>query len=88
MTDPAKLTDAIEAIEAHLAGHPLAADSAEGVARWWVAAHGVTASSGDVEQALARLVRQRRLRKVQLVDGNTLYCGSAAAAEAPPMWRM
>ena len=31
----------IEAIEAHLAAHPLAADSAEGVTNWWLATHTV-----------------------------------------------
>jgi hypothetical protein len=87
MSDSEKLVEATEAIEAYLASHPLAADSAEGVARWWLAAHGVVASAEEVEAALATLVRQGRLRQVQLADGNTLYCG-AEGRGAQPKWRM
>lgn len=85
MPHPGKL---IEAIEAHLASHPLAADSADGVARWWLAAQGVVATPGEVEAALGLLVRRRRLRRVALADGNTLYCGSAEALARQPKWRM
>lgn len=81
-------TELIDAIEAHLASHPLAADSAEGVARWWLAVHGVVASALEVEQALATLVRRRRLRRVSLADGNTLYCSGAQAPGVAPDWRM
>ncbi|MEO8123645.1 MAG: hypothetical protein ABI633_06310 [Burkholderiales bacterium] len=81
-------TELIEAIEAHLASNPLAADSADGVARWWLAAHGVVASPVEVEQALATLVRRRRLRRVPLADGNTLYCSGAQAPGVAPVWRM
>ena len=77
----------IEAIEAHLATHPLAADSAEGVTNWWLATHGVVASLQEVETALAMLVRIGRLRRVQLVDGNTLYCGGVNQHAALLMWR-
>lgn len=85
MPYPGKL---IEAIEAHLATHPLAADSADGVARWWLGEQGVEASPGEVELALATLVKRRRLREVQMADGNTLYCGSAVARGLQARWRM
>ena len=85
MADTAKL---IEAIEAHLATHPLAADSAEGVARSWLAAHGVVASPHDVELALAALVQRRRLRRVQLADGNTLYCSATDERDTQSKRRM
>ena len=88
MPDTGKLIEVIEAIEAHLATHPLAADSAEGVARSWLAAHGVVASPRDVELALATLVRKRRLRRVQLADGNTLYCSGADVRGTLPKRRM
>jgi hypothetical protein len=80
MSDTGKLS---EAIEAYLATHPLAADSAEGVARWWLRASGAQASPADVERALAALVRRGRLRCVTLADGNRLYSGSAEAGAAP-----
>ena len=85
MPDTGKL---IEAIEAHLATHPLAADSAEGVARSWLAAHGVVASPHEVELALATLVRKRRLRRVQLADGNTLYSSGAETRGTQPKRRL
>lgn len=78
----------IRAIEAHLASHPLAADSAAGVARWWLGGQGVVASPRETELALATLVRRRRLRRVRLADGNTLYCGSAASGDPQARWRM
>ena len=77
----------IEAIEAHLAAHPVAADSAEGVVRWWLASRGVVASPEEVVLALAALVHQGRLRLVKLADGNTLYCGAARSGTGPS-WRM
>jgi hypothetical protein len=88
MPDTGKLIEVIAAIEAHLAAHPLAADSAEGVARSWLAAHGVVASPHDVELALATLVRKRRLRQVPLADGNTLYCSAAEVRGTQPKRRM
>lgn len=66
----------IKAIEAYLASHPMAADSAEGVERWWLAGQGVVAPEDEIERALAILVRRCRLRRVTLADGNTLYCGA------------
>lgn len=84
MTDTPAL---IAAIEAHLAAHPWAADSAEGVARWWLRSGGVDASAVEVEPVLALLVRRRRLRQVQFADGSTLYSGGDASG-ALPTWRM
>lgn len=80
MPDTHQLT---EAIEAYLANHPLAADSADGVARWWLTPHGMQASPADVEAALATLVRRGRLRCVTLADGNRLYSGAAEAGATP-----
>lgn len=76
----------VAAIEAHLAAHPSAADSAEGVARWWLGSSGVAATASEVEPVLALLVRRLRLRRVLLADGSTLYC--ATPSSAPPAWRM
>jgi hypothetical protein len=77
MSGSGKFVEAIRAIEAHVARYPLAADSADGVARSWLVANGVTASQREVELALETLVRQGTLRRVQLADGSTLYCGAA-----------
>lgn len=69
----ARLARLALAIEDHLARHPQAADSVDGVARWWLGARGRHASPADVERALATLVAQQRLRCVRLADGTVLY---------------
>jgi Fe2+ or Zn2+ uptake regulation protein len=61
------------AIEEHLAQHPHAADSAAGVARWWVEARGVHASADAVRRVLAELVAAGAVRQVTLPDGTVLY---------------
>jgi hypothetical protein len=63
----------VRAIEQHLDDHPQAADSASGVARWWLQQCGISASVGEVEQVLAAMVRRQRLRCVRLADGTLLY---------------
>ncbi|MES2717464.1 MAG: hypothetical protein V4795_16990 [Pseudomonadota bacterium] len=68
----------IDAIQAYLARHPQAADSADGVARWWLV-HGAAAPTRlQVEQALATMVRAGLLRRVDLPDGTVLFSCEAA----------
>ncbi len=62
-----------QAIEAHLAAHPNAADSVDGVLKWWLPARGIQASLLDVEEALATMVARQRIRSVRLADGTVLY---------------
>ena len=64
--------DLMHAIRDHLASHPHAADSAEGVARWWLGPHAVVALP-DVELALRQLVARQELHEESLADGMTLY---------------
>ena len=61
------------AILAHLEAHPLAADSADGVARWWLGNDGSSVTLEQVEQALDLLVSRHVLRRLSLVDGTHLY---------------
>jgi hypothetical protein len=63
----------MNAIEEHLSAYPQAADSAEGVARWWLPSHGLTATPAEVEHVLAGMVRRHSLRCVRLADGTVLY---------------
>lgn len=63
----------MDAIEAHLASHPQAADSADGVARWWLGVRGIHAEAAEVEGALAALVARHALRQARLADGTVLY---------------
>jgi hypothetical protein len=67
-----------QAIEEHLSTYPQAADSAAGVARWWLSTAGVAATAGEVEHVLAAMVRRHRLRCVKLVDGTVLYSKTRA----------
>jgi DNA-binding MarR family transcriptional regulator len=57
---------------AHLERHPDAADTAEGIQRWWLSDGGAYALA-DVERALERLVRMGSVSRRRLPDGRVLY---------------
>ena len=61
------------AILDHLQAHPLAADSADGVARWWLGPAHSNVTVEQVERALNVLVSRRALRRLRLTDGTVLY---------------
>ena len=65
------------AILDHVEAHPHAADSAQGVAQWWLGALGAAATPAEVVQALESLAARGRLRGVRLADGTTLYTKEA-----------
>lgn len=67
----------VQAIERHLASHRHAADSAEGVARWWLGSLVPPPRLEEVEEALALLAAQGRLRHRSLPDGTLLYSSEA-----------
>jgi hypothetical protein len=75
--------DLVHAILEHLASHPHAADSAQGVACWWLDGRGAAASLPEVESALRQLVARRALREERLADGTTLYSRSEGPASLP-----
>ena len=60
--------DLVRAILDHLASHPHAADSAVGVARWWLGLHGAAVALPDAELALRQLVDRQQLRQESLSD--------------------
>ena len=66
------------AIVDHLRSHPLAADSVEGVARWWLGPAQANVTVGQVERALDVLVARQGMRRLSLMDGTILY------SQAPP----
>jgi hypothetical protein len=67
----------VEAIAAaildHLQSHPLAADSADGVARWWLGPAHSRVTPEQVECALERLVARQAMRRRSLMNGTVLY---------------
>lgn len=84
---PKPRSELTAAILAHLAANPTAADSAEGVARWWLGDRAGPASADEVRAALEALAREGRVRRMQLADGNTLYCGNESSAASDPRQR-
>lgn len=68
------------AIVEHLRAHPHAADSAAGVARWWLGPAHAGVAVERVEAALDRLVALGVLRQLRLADGSVLY---APASKGP-----
>jgi DNA-binding MarR family transcriptional regulator len=59
----------------YLARHPDAADTAEGIQRWWLADGGAYAPA-DVEHALERLARGGAVTRRRLPDDRVLYAAA------------
>ena len=66
-------SELVDAILAYLSSHPQAADSADGVLRWWLGRHEPVPTRAEVEEALATMVQRRLLRCVVLPEGTVLY---------------
>jgi len=63
----------MEAIEDYLLQHPDAADSEQGIAKWWVPAMGLEASAQEVAVALANLRALDRIERKCLPGGRVIY---------------
>jgi hypothetical protein len=74
----AEITDIAGRIDRYLRSHPDAADSAEGILRWWLTRQRFDESVTKVEQALALLLRKGAVKKQVLIDGRVLYVGTKA----------
>jgi hypothetical protein len=61
----------VPAIRRYCAQHPNAADTVEGVRRWWLA--DLLCSREEVERALAELVARGEVIERSLADGTILY---------------
>ena len=72
---------ASEAIEAYLARWPQAADTEQGIARWWLPRMGVDLPLADVRAALERLVRLGVVARTDLPEGSVIF---RAAPRPPP----
>lgn len=60
-------------IERYCAAHPHAADTVEGVWRWWLAEAQKACSLDDVAQALAALAAAGHVVERRLADGTVIY---------------
>ena len=70
----------MQAIERYVAQHPAAADSAAGIAQWWLPSMGVDASMDEVTEALEMLAESGVLKRTPLLGGQAIY----RAASQPP----
>jgi Fe2+ or Zn2+ uptake regulation protein len=61
------------AIEAYLNVHPAAADSAQGIADWWVLETGLKSSVSEVRRALELLMQKGVVEVQVMVDGRKIY---------------
>jgi hypothetical protein len=59
-------------LERYVDRHPAAADTVDGIARWWLAGP-MQPPRRDVEAALDLLVRRGVLSRRPLPDGNTVF---------------
>ena len=68
----------LSAIRRHCAAHPNAADTVDGVQRWWLAQ--IACSLADVQHALDYLVGTRELDKRTLVDGTEIFFATTGSS--------
>ena len=73
-TDLNPWIDLMDEIMDYLAKHPFAADTAEGIALWWMKRQRYEASIKLVGLALEELTSRGLLEKTLLSDGAFLYC--------------
>jgi len=60
-------------VAAYLATHPDAADTVDGISRWWLTRMRVEKATADVQRALEVLVAQRVVVERRLPDGRVVY---------------
>jgi Fe2+ or Zn2+ uptake regulation protein len=66
------LTEVVDAILRYLDAHPDAADSAEGIAKWWLPADWCV-DQASVEAALERLLKQSLVQRHGNADRHVVY---------------
>jgi hypothetical protein len=70
-----------EIIERYVAENPRAADTAAGIASWWLMHQSHRDSPELVQRAIDYLVERGRLKRIQLADGTVVYARSASSPE-------
>lgn len=72
----------VEAIEDYLSRHPDAADSEQGIARYWLPEMGLDASVGQVKHALDKLCELGVIERRELAGGQMIYCAKSPRRNA------
>ncbi len=60
-------------IETYLKQHPDAADTLDGIIKWWVSRIRIEESVGDISKALVLLELENIVAKTRTVDGRVIY---------------
>ncbi|MDD5319794.1 MAG: hypothetical protein PHD43_04115 [Methylococcales bacterium] len=68
-------------IEYYLKKHPNAADTIEGITKWWLPGQGIEVSSLIVQKALNYLGSKSVIKCNANLSGNIVYSGNSAKAE-------
>jgi len=68
-----KLAQIISGLRGYVGAHPHAADTLQGVSRWWLVGLDNAATLLEIEQALEALVTDGTIDRRQLPDGSVLY---------------
>lgn len=85
MADDEHIDNLLETcIRRYLAANPDAADTAEGIAVWWMPPSVPHAAPEHVQRVLDRLVAAGELARVGLAGGTVLYRRRAPSGAAPP----
>jgi hypothetical protein len=71
--DPDWIDQVAREIEEHVAAHPDAADTSEGIATWWIGRQRFLEAERTIEMALDRLVAQGRMERRRQPGGAVLY---------------
>ncbi|MDL5365617.1 hypothetical protein QSH18_08375 [Xanthomonas sp. NCPPB 2654] len=67
-----------DAVLSYLRAHPEAADTLQGIVRWWLPQQRYNRESGRIEAVLTSLAERGRLQVRMLPDGQFLYALSVA----------
>lgn len=82
MTEDSGIERVAEVVEAYLAQHPAAADSAEGIAQWWLPGMGIDVPVETVGEALELLVRRGAVSRTAVSGGPAVYRAASARGGA------
>lgn len=74
--NPSRVAQLERAIHLYLASHPLAADSAIGIQRWWLPEDLSCTSVAELERVLAIMTAKGTLCEKKLPDGNVMYASA------------
>ena len=74
-----------EEVLKYLTAHPDAADSAEGILRWWLPQGGEDTSPERLQRALDLLVKRRLIVERRMADGRHVYSRASHTDNGRPL---